>query len=940
MTLPIRHRAAQTRTRIGIFPYAVIAALLAGPPLRANELAEARTAIESGDFARADALLAPLIDDPAAPVVSAPAILREQMRRIRHDFRLDEAAMLAKLRRSMPDATADDLARWRASGDLQHRVIDGEVRYFAREPGNLFRASAEARERRTLTIKPAGASFDLPRHVEHLIAQAERSRGAEVYPVKHRVTYRLSVKEGHPRIQPGATVRCWLPFPREYRQQRDVELVTCDPPDGIVADNTAPHRTIFFERTIKRANEPVSFTATYTFVTSAYCPQPNPAFTKPYNVAGELYQAHTAERPPHIVFTPQVRAIVDEVTAGETNPLLKARKLFAWVSDNMPWCAEMEYGTIFNLSDKGISARRGDCGVQGMSFITLCRAAGIPARWQSGWETLPADWNMHDWTEFYVEPYGWLPADPSYGLQPHPDPRVRYFFCGNLDPYRMIVNADYAQPLEPAKISFRSEPNDFQRGEIEIDGHNLYFDEWSWSFQHETQPLDRSVVAAGEMITERIADWLRAERIPGAVIAIGRKNKSGFETWRKAFGYMQLEPKRVPMTVDAVFDMASLTKPIATGTSLMKLVERGDVRLDDPVSKYLPEFAAGDKAAVTVRHLMTHCSGMKPYLGAADQARIRKQAGYPCRDATHTAIRTAALTAAPGEKVIYSCLNAILCAEIVEQVSKQPLDVFAHEQIFAPLGMGSTGFNPDDEFASRLVPTTPGGVLRGGDALLRGAVHDPLAAMQDGVSGNAGLFSSAGDLERFAQMLLNGGTLAGQRILRAETIARMTGIANSGAIGKNGKPDARGLLWDIYPPRPQGKGLNTRGAYGHTGYTGTALRIYPEEGIYVIALTNRVHPDDTAKVKAFRNAVWETVGTALLGDSTRISVHRPIQGQRAAGLKPARPNPSKRPSATRKSSMKTWTPKKPGLPADRRATPVWFAMPHCDLRSAIATLRN
>jgi hypothetical protein len=149
----------------------------------------------------------------------------------------------------------------------------------------------------------------------------------------------------------------------------------------------------------------------------------------------------------------------------------------------------MEYSIIPSISQKALTARRGDCGVQGLTFVTLCRAAGVPARWQSGWQTKPNDWNMHDWSEFYVEPWGWLPADASYGVRDHADPRVRDFLCGNMDPYRLIVNLDYARDLQPPKTSFRSEPNDFQRGEIEIDGHNLYFDEWDWTFNVKTTPL-------------------------------------------------------------------------------------------------------------------------------------------------------------------------------------------------------------------------------------------------------------------------------------------------------------------------------------------------------------------------------------------------------------------------------------------------------------------
>jgi hypothetical protein len=188
-----------------------------------------------------------------------------------------------------------------------------------------------------------------------------------------------------------------------------------------------------------------------------------------------------------------VRELAQEIVGSQVNPLEKARLIFRWISRNIPWCAELEYSIIPNLSAKGLTARKGDCGVQGLVFVTLCRAAGVPARWQSGFQLRPGNWNLHDWSEFYIEPWGWLPADASYGMQDHSDPRIRDFFCGQMDPYRFIVNLDFGRPLVPPKTSFRSEPNDFQRGEVEIDGHNLYFDEWEWTFHVDSQPLEEGV---------------------------------------------------------------------------------------------------------------------------------------------------------------------------------------------------------------------------------------------------------------------------------------------------------------------------------------------------------------------------------------------------------------------------------------------------------------
>jgi transglutaminase-like putative cysteine protease len=283
-------------------------------------------------------------------------------------------------------------------------------------------------------------------------------------------------------------VLAWLPFPQEYRQQRDVKLVRSDPPHHTISESGGPHRSIYFEGEVTNPAEPPRFMAEFEFITSAYCPQLDPAKVKPYDTQSALYQEYTAERSPHITFTPEVKRLAAEIVGDETNPLEKARRVFRWVSKNIPWCSEMEYSIIPNISEKALKVRRGDCGVQGLTFVTLCRAAGVPARWQSGWQTKPGDWNMHDWSEFFVEPWGWLPADASYGVRDHADPRVRDFLCGHMDPYRLIVNLDYARELQPSKTSFRSEPNDFQRGEIEIDGHNLYFDEWDWTFRVKTTP--------------------------------------------------------------------------------------------------------------------------------------------------------------------------------------------------------------------------------------------------------------------------------------------------------------------------------------------------------------------------------------------------------------------------------------------------------------------
>jgi CubicO group peptidase (beta-lactamase class C family)/D-alanyl-D-alanine dipeptidase len=830
-----------------------------------SDLTRARALADEGKFAEAERILRKHVPDPDCPAISGYAVELDILQRIRRDFRLSADQMLEKLRASIPDATAEDMNRWQQDGLLQHRVIDGEVCFFAREPGNLFRISEAAKARRVSPPERAGWSFSSAENAAHVLHLARQSAEPAVYPVKHHVTYTLTVNENHPRLKPGAVVRCWLPFPQEYRQQTDVRLIATDPPGGRVAENGSPHRTIYFEQTVTDPSKPPRFQSKFEFVTAAWCPHLDPAKVKPYDRASDVYRDFTAERPPHIVFTPEVRQIVAEVAAGEPNPLLRAQKLFRWIDANVPWCAEMEYSTIRSICRKGLAARRGDCGVQALTFITLCRVAGIPARWQSGWAPRPNDVNMHDWCEIYVEPWGWLPADPSYGLQKHDDPDVQTFFCGHMDPYRMIVNLDYAQPLSPAKISFRSESNDFQRGEIEIDGRNLYFGEWAYDFNVRTVPQEKSWTALTEALDAVVPDRLLDGNMSGAVIHVGRKVGNEYEEWSKAYGYMHFQPEPAPMPEDAIFDLASMSKPLATGTALTILIDEGKVGLDDPVSKYLPEFAEGDKAGVTVRNLMTHMSGLQSYVGAGEQKPIRDEHGFPCRDAIRRYIREIKPSRKPGEAVVYSCLNAILCAEIVRTVTGMEHSDFLAARVFKPLGMTDTGFNPAADLDPRIVPTTRTPYGRGPGGFLRGQVHDPLAAMQDGVSGNAGLFSTAANVARYAQMLLNDGELDGVRILSKDAIHLLTTPQNPGGADAKGNPDPRGLLWPLHVPEPGATGLDGIPFFAHTGYTGTAIRVYPEQGIYVIVLANRVHPDDKGQVGALRTAVWQTVGNILMG---------------------------------------------------------------------------
>jgi transglutaminase-like putative cysteine protease len=456
---------------------------------------KARGLVEAGSFSQAEGLLAGADKAVSPQARQARDEMVETIRRIRVEFSQAPDKLLASLQKSIPDATMADIDRWRADGDVRFREIDGKVCYFRREPSSLLRFSKEAKKRRDEHAAKAGktdsneaiADQKLVEHIQRVIAAAKQAGKAEVVPVRHHVNYTLTVHPDRPGAKAGSIVRCWLPFPQEYRQQKDVTLIRTSHPQRVVADNAMKgdmlsgprQRTVYMEQKIEEPAKPVTFEEEFEYLSYAYCPDLKDEDAKPL-AAGAISDEYLAERPPHIVFTPEVRAIVERVVGDEKNPLVKARRIFRYVCENMKWCPEVEYAIIPNLSDKGIKAKRGDCGVHAMMFITLCRAAGIPARWQTGWESKPGDSNMHDWAEFYVEPWGWLPCDTSYGFQKSDDPQIREFYFGHQDSYRMIVNLDYGWPLVPPKPSLRSEPADFQRGEVEIDGRNLYFEEWSY----------------------------------------------------------------------------------------------------------------------------------------------------------------------------------------------------------------------------------------------------------------------------------------------------------------------------------------------------------------------------------------------------------------------------------------------------------------------------
>ena len=353
-----------------------------------------------------------------------------------------------------------------------------------------------------------------------------------------------------------------------------------------------------------------------------------------------------------------------------------------------------------------------------------------------------------------------------------------------------------------------------------------------------------------DAIAPVVEEAIRAGKCPGAVVLIGHAGKVEY---RRAFGYRSLVPKKIVMTPDTIFDLASLTKVIATTTAVMQLVEEGKIRLEDPVDVYWPEFKANGKDEITIRELMTHFSGLRGDLDLKPE-----WSGY---DTALQKIIAEKPIAPPGTRFIYSDINYETLGELVHRITGQTLDVYCAEHIFKPLGMKDTRFKPLEAPGvnrDRIAPTQYQHGTTG--KMLWGEVHDPTSYDMGGVAGHAGLFSTADDLSIFAQMILGGGAFNGVRILSAPAVQKMTTPATP-----PGNRAVRGLGWDIDSPFASNRGeLFPVGSFGHSGFTGTSIWIDPLSKTYVIFLASSVHPVGQGNVIALRSKI-ATIAAGAFG---------------------------------------------------------------------------
>ena len=445
-----------------------------------------------GQFKEAASLLATALQDKSLPSSERKTLEFEldRLDRIKLDFPLIQAALFTDLKESIKGLTAAEYEQWLKEGRFDYRDIDGTRFYMGDSVRNLYMRYSELGARR---LHPKDtASLDQARLQSiHSIKQAASSaKTPYVLPKRFRVTMTVTAKAD--AAPAGETIRAWVPVPRQYPFQGDIELLPTSSPVKHLDDPQSPVRSAYLEKPAE-AGKPTQFKVEYDYTAQAVRFDVKPDEVRPIDPNDPTLREFTREAP-HVAFTPELRRLSQQIVGDETNPYWKAKKCFDWIAGHIKYSYAIEYSTIRNISEYCRSKGYGDCGQEALLFIALCRLNGIPARWQSGWNTFSGDKSNHDWSEIYLAPYGWMPVDPYMGiwamryatkLKPEQKREVRDFYFGGLNQYRMIANSDHCQALNPPKRTMRSDDVDFQRGELEWGNKNIYFNQFSYSLTAE-----------------------------------------------------------------------------------------------------------------------------------------------------------------------------------------------------------------------------------------------------------------------------------------------------------------------------------------------------------------------------------------------------------------------------------------------------------------------
>ncbi|WP_430814826.1 transglutaminase-like domain-containing protein [Carboxylicivirga sp. RSCT41] len=394
-------------------------------------------------------------------------------KRIAIDFKISESEVREQLVTKVGEYTEEEWSDWNSSGLLEGRVLDGEMHYFKRAASNL----AILTGRGDGLLDKALDAFCL-KHSEEVLDEIDVSNRSRVKKQNFVIDFVVSVDKD--AVPAGDTIRCWLPFPKElHGRQTNVKLINVTPGDYILSNDTCVHRSVYVEQ-LAVAGEKTEFRLKFSFDAQAEYIDLSKHNVLPYDEESAVFKEYTKEQLPHIAFTHNIKHLADSICGDTSDPVAEVRDIYYWIDKNIPWAGALEYGIMPNIPEYVLKNRKGDCGMQTLLFMAMARYRGIPVRWQSGWMLHPGEENLHDWCEVYYEGVGWVPLDMSFGLQQSEDHRLREFYISGIDAWRLIINDGIGAQFCPSKVFLRSEPWDFQRGEVEWKEGNLYFNHWDY----------------------------------------------------------------------------------------------------------------------------------------------------------------------------------------------------------------------------------------------------------------------------------------------------------------------------------------------------------------------------------------------------------------------------------------------------------------------------
>lgn len=407
--------------------------------------------------------------------------LFERERRIALDYSLTKAELLEQLQERLNGVDELLLDKWDEERRLDSREIEGTTRYFSSSVSNLLFRYPDVR-----LMRKAPANEAWGRFVAKMVSEIQSDEPYQMLrPQQFHNYMKLTVNQDAAKNR--EMLRCWLPISQENAFQSQVSIIATVPAAKQISSSTSEHRAAYFEQEHLEGNSS-QFAIEYSFTSHPRITNINPeavTFDIPDNIKHWL-----REQPPHVMFLDELKQKVHEIIGDEQNPYWKAKKLYLWMSENFIYSYAREYSTIDNISQYCFEKKYGDCGQLALTFIAMCRIAGVPARWETGWMLYPDLKNLHDWCTIYLSPYGWVPVDVNMGveaqhlwtfLSAEEQAQITDFYFGNMDPYRMAVNSNHGAEFIPPKMYMRSDTVDFQRGEVESKSRNIYYDEFDYS---------------------------------------------------------------------------------------------------------------------------------------------------------------------------------------------------------------------------------------------------------------------------------------------------------------------------------------------------------------------------------------------------------------------------------------------------------------------------